>query len=36
MFRYTHWANLTLLDVLEQNQVTDADIIKLMSHVVNA
>ena len=36
MFEYTNWANFTILDALEQNQISNEYIIKLMSHIVNA
>ncbi|QHT67964.1 hypothetical protein GXP67_15605 [Rhodocytophaga rosea] len=36
MFLYTDWANFTILDMLEQSQISDEYIIKLMSHIVNA
>lgn len=36
MFLYTDWANFTILDTLEQNQISDEYIIKVMSHIVNA
>lgn len=35
LFNYNHWANETLWDIINKNNITDEYIIKMMNHIVN-
>lgn len=36
LYRYNHWANSQLMELMEKQNVRDAEVIKLMSHIATA
>jgi uncharacterized damage-inducible protein DinB len=35
LFNYNHWANETLLDLIEKNNTTDEYLIKMLNHIID-